>query len=58
MPPNALRIILLLVAGACASAATRMPYAYYKLISFVVIIAWITLKKEMFFKMERLVKIR
>ena len=56
MPPNAPRIILLLVADACALAATRMHYAYYKLISFVVCIAWIN--KERFSKMERLVQIQ
>jgi len=39
LPPTALRIVLILVAGACALAATKMPYAYYKLIRFVVLIA-------------------
>jgi hypothetical protein len=39
LSPIALRIILFLVAGACALAATRMPYAYDKLIRFVVVIA-------------------
>lgn len=54
LSPIALRIILFLVAGACALAATRMPYAYYKLIRFVVVIAsigvipliWERLKNE------------
>ena len=39
MSPTALRIMLLFVAGACALAATKMPYAYYKIIRFVVVIA-------------------
>jgi len=39
MLANALRIILFLVAGTCSLAATRMPYAYYKLIRFVVVIS-------------------
>jgi hypothetical protein len=39
LPPTVLRIILFLVAGACALAATRMPYSYYKLIRFIVLIA-------------------
>lgn len=33
------RIILILVAGASALAVTKMPYAYYKLLRFVVFIA-------------------
>jgi hypothetical protein len=39
LSPIALRIILFLVAAACALATTRMPYAYYKVIRFVVVVA-------------------
>jgi hypothetical protein len=37
--PTGIRLILYLVAGASALAATKMPYSYYKPFRFVVFIA-------------------